>query len=203
MSTDFRLSRGLCAAVAKMLRGSHQKLTALFVSPGASGPPSEDIAALAHDSKWKEWLFRVGQDPNVNSLAVLGNVIEEAMDIAPNEGSPEWTPEYEQWKEDRERVVKALEQDGLRYYQGGRVLPIGQPLPDAAPYVQRGPTQPSDLDELLLVVVKGLRRAMYPLTNRRKGAIQLSFSSEYDVQDLLHALLRPWVAEHPPRGVHA
>jgi hypothetical protein len=131
-------------------------------------------------------------------LAVLGNVMEEVMDVSPNEGSPEWTPEYEQWKEDRERVIKALEESGLRYYRGGRVLPIGQPLPDAAPYVQRSPTKPTDLDELLLVVVKGLRRAMYPLTNRRKGATQLSFSSEYDVQDLLHALLRPWVADIRP-----
>lgn len=36
---------------------------------------------------------------------------------------------------------------------------------------------------------------MYPLTNRRKGATQISFSSEYDVQDLLHALMRPWIKD--------
>jgi hypothetical protein len=39
---------------------------------------------------------------------------------------------------------------------------------------------------------------MHPLTNRRKGAQALSFSSEYDVQDLLHALLRPWVGDIRP-----
>ncbi len=190
---NFRLSRELCAAVAKMLRGSHQTLTSLFVSSGAPGPPS-DVAALSHAFKWKEWLFRVGQDPAFDSLAVLGNVIEESMDSAPENR----TPEYDKWKSDRERVLKALEESGLRYYRGGRVLPVGQPLPDIAPYVQRGPTKPSDVDELLLVLVKGLRRAMYPLMNRRKGAIQLSFTSEYDVQDLLHALLRPWVADIRP-----
>jgi hypothetical protein len=146
---------------------------------------------LSHASKWKEWLFRVGQDPNVDSLAVLGNVIEESMDSAPEER----TPEYDEWKADRERVLQALEESGLRYYRGGRVLPIGQPLPDAAPYVQRGPAKPGEVEELLSILVKGLRRAMYPLTNRRRGATQLSFSSEYDVQDLLHALLRPWIAD--------
>jgi REase_DpnII-MboI len=39
---------------------------------------------------------------------------------------------------------------------------------------------------------------MHPLTHRRKGAQALSFSTEYDVQDLLHALLRPWVADIRP-----
>ena len=190
MNNSFRLSRGLCLAAAKMLRGSHTALDALFRGSGAPGDPP----ALSHAMKWKEWLFRAGQDPNVDSLAVLGNIIEESMDLAPEE----WTPEHEQWEKDREGLLKALEENGLRYYRGGRVLPIGRPLPDVAPYVHRVPAKPNDLDELLLVVVKGLRRAMYPLTNRRKGATQLSFSSEYDVQDLLHALLRPWVADIRP-----
>jgi hypothetical protein len=180
-----------------MLRGSHQKLTALFVSAGAIGPP-EDIAPLAHDTKWKEWLFRVGQDPSVDSLAVLGNVMEESMDVEPDK----LALEHDQWKGGRDRVLRALEENGLRYYRGGRVLPIGQPLADAtadvAPYVKRGPTKPADIEELLLVIVKGLRRAMYPLTYRRKGSVSLSFETEYDVQDLLHALLRPWVGDIRP-----
>jgi hypothetical protein len=58
--------------------------------------------------------------------------------------------------------------------------------------------KPDDIDELLLVLLKGLRRAMHPLTHRRKGAQSLSFQSEYDVQDLLHALLRPWVTDIRP-----
>jgi hypothetical protein len=39
---------------------------------------------------------------------------------------------------------------------------------------------------------------MHPLTHRRKGAQALSFDSEYDVQDLLHSLLRPWVGDIRP-----
>jgi hypothetical protein len=39
---------------------------------------------------------------------------------------------------------------------------------------------------------------MYPLTHRRKGLPTLAFNSEYDVQDLLHVLLRPWVKDIRP-----
>lgn len=39
---------------------------------------------------------------------------------------------------------------------------------------------------------------LHPLTHRRKGTQPLSFGSEYDVQDLLHALLRPWVSDIRP-----
>lgn len=39
---------------------------------------------------------------------------------------------------------------------------------------------------------------MHPLTHRRKGSQQLNFSNEYDVQDLLHVLLRPWVSDIRP-----
>jgi hypothetical protein len=57
---------------------------------------------------------------------------------------------------------------------------------------------PKDTKELLEVRVSGLRRAMHPLTHRRKGSAILSFSTEYDVQDLLHALLRPSVRDIRP-----
>jgi hypothetical protein len=39
---------------------------------------------------------------------------------------------------------------------------------------------------------------MHPLTHRRKGCQTLSFGNEYDVQDLLHALMRPWISDIRP-----
>lgn len=189
-----RLSRALCAVVGEVLSGSHSTLDALFINSGAPGEPP----ALAHDSKWKEWLFRAGQDPAVDSLAVLGNVLEEFMDLSPKQG----TPEYDEWKEKRERVERALEDNGLRYYRFGRVLPQGdgQPLEprDAVAPNHSIPSKPTKIEELLEVMVRGLRRAMHPLTHRRKGTQPLSFGSEYDVQDLLHALLRPWINDIRP-----
>ena len=64
--------------------------------------------------------------------------------------------------------------------------------------VLRPPAMPTNIEEVLQVLVRGLRRAMHPLTHRRKGTQALVFSNEYDVQDLLHALLRPWVADIRP-----
>lgn len=188
-----RLSRSLCAVVGESIRGSHETLNALFIAAGAPGEPP----ALAHGSKWKEWLFRAGQDPAVDSLAVLGNVLEEFMDLAPLPG----TEDYGDWKQRRDRVESALEQNGLRYYRFGRVLPQGADFATSEASsiaAQPSPSKPTRVEELLEIIVRGLRRAMHPLTHRRKGTQPLSFGSEYDVQDLLHALLRPWVSDIRP-----
>ena len=67
-----------------------------------------------------------------------------------------------------------------------------------APIEQRVAERPKNVEELVSVVTRGLPRAMYPLSHRRKNAVALSFSSEYDLQDLLHALLRPWIADIRP-----
>ena len=118
--SNVRLSRSLCAVVGSVLAGtgSHTTLDALFQSAGAPGDPPD----LAHHSKWKEWLFRAGQDSSVDSLAVLGNVLEEFMDMAPDE----WDDDSENWPAQRGKIETALEQNGLRYFRFGRVLPQGQ-----------------------------------------------------------------------------
>ncbi|MEX0921425.1 MAG: hypothetical protein WDZ84_01500 [Rhodovibrionaceae bacterium] len=166
-------------------------MDALFISAGAPGDPPD----LAHHSKWKEWLFRAGQNQSVDSLEVLGNILEEFMDTPPldDEANAEW-------QRRRQRVVDVLEDNGFRYFRGGRVLPNGEepPAPEASGDSVRKSIQPSSIDELLEVLVKGLPRAIYPLQHRRKGSRNLSFTSEYDIQDLLHALLRPWVADVRP-----
>lgn len=191
-----RLSRALCAVVGDVLAstGSHATLDALFESAGAPGQPP----ALAHHSKWKEWIFRTGQDPTVDSLVVLGALLEEFMDLPPKEN----TPEFDYWQERRERIEAALEDNGLRYYRFGRVLPQGE-VAQNEPITARhrsssAPAKPSKVEELLEIIIRGLRRAMHPLTHRRKGFQPLSFGNEYDVQDLLHAMLRPWINDIRP-----
>jgi len=191
---NLRISKVVCATVGDVLKGSHATLEALFESAGAPGSPPD----LSHASKWKEWLFRAGMDPNTDSLLVLGNVLEEFMDLPPKE-DPE---EYADWEKDRKRVIEALEEDGFRYYRGGRVLPTGVPPQETYPTTYKSatqePRQPSTIEELLEVLLRGLPRAMHPLSHRRKGAQVLTFESEWDVQDLLHALLRPWVSDIRP-----
>jgi hypothetical protein len=130
-------------------------------------------------------------------LAVLGNVLEEFMDLPPTPG----TAEYDEWKERRARVERALEENGLRYYRFGRVLPQGNEPGSTeigAVSAPQTPSKPAKVEDLLEVIVRGLRRAMHPLAHRRKGTQPLSFGSEYDVQDLLHALLRPWISDIRP-----
>ncbi|MDP5459570.1 hypothetical protein [Alishewanella sp. SMS8] len=189
-----RLSKSLCAVVGEVLSGSHNALEALFISSGAPGDPPP----LAHHTKWKEWLFRAGTDPSTDSLAVLGGVLEEFMDLPPQQGSSE----FDTWKERKARVESVLEENGLRYYRFGRVLPQGE-NPQTATTAggqdyTSAPSKPARVEELLEIVLRGLRRSMHPLTHRRKGAQSLSFTSEYDVQDLLHALLRPWISDIRP-----
>ena len=118
------------------------------------------------------------------------------MDIAPRDDE-----DRADWESRRQRVVDELEKNGFRYYQGGRVLPVGKapaPAGVAVAEVEQQAAKPSSIEELLKVLVKGLPRAIYPLQHRRKGATSLSFLSEYDVQDLLHALLRPWISDVRP-----
>ncbi|MGH8511126.1 MAG: transposase, partial [Gammaproteobacteria bacterium] len=167
-----RLSKSICSVVGEVIAstGSHPTLDALFISAGAPGEPP----ALSHHSKWKEWLFRTGQDTNVDSLAVLGGVLEEFMDLAPKLG----TSEYAEWKERRNRVEAALEENGLRYFRFGRVLPQGTSVEDNASQVRErassAPAKPARVEELLEIIVRGLRRAMHPLTHRRKGVQPLA-----------------------------
>lgn len=197
--SNVRIPRAVCAVVGDVLSslGSHATLDALFKSSGAPGDPP----GLSHASKWKTWLFTVGNDPAVDSLAVLGNILEEFMDLGP----PESSEGFSSWAERRQRVVNILEENGFRYYRGGRVLPNGTSfeeldspiIPSSKPSVV-ATIKPSSIQELLQVLTRGLPRAMHPLTHRRKNAQPLSFESEYDVQDLLHALLRPWVADVRP-----
>lgn len=195
---NVRLSKSLCAVVGEAIAttGSHATLDQLFRGAGVPGDPP----SLAHHSKWKEWLFRAGQISNVDSLAVLGNVLEEFMDLPPLDPA-----RREQWKELRARVEAELEANGLRYYRFGRVLPQGVPgcesLLNGQSRADRAIQRPESVEELLSVLVRGLRRAMHPLTHRRKGSVGLVFSSEYDVQDLLHALMRPWIEDIRPEEV--
>jgi hypothetical protein len=164
--SNIRLPRVVCAVVGQVLRGSHTTLDSLFETAGAPAPPPN----LPHTTKWKDWLFRAGVDPNVDSLAVLGNVLEEFMDISPDEDSES----FAEWKANRDRVVRVLEENGFRYYRGGRVLPSQIPEEEMHPPTPasnyRGPIKPAHIEELLDVLLKSLRRAMHPLTHRRKGA---------------------------------
>lgn len=202
---NVRLPMAVCAAVAEILNGSHQTLDAMFDAAGAPGPPPD----LPHHTKWKTWLHRAGNDPQVDSLTLLGRLIEEFMDLPPVSASnvPDvfgnsFDPVAD-YQQKRNRLNKLLEEHGFRYFRGGRVLPNGEVPLSTNQNTQSTeklgePKRPSSLEELLQIIIRGLPRAMHPLTHRRKGVTSLSIESEYDIQDLLHSQLRPWVADIRP-----
>ena len=170
------------------------------------GPPPD----LPHHSKWKEWLHRAGNNTSVDSLAVIGRLIEEFMDLPPLP-SPQSSAfdgffgtnqdPVAIYKEKRARLNGVLEEHGFRYFRGGRILPTGEvppgPMPETA-NTSTHPQSPASVEELLEKLLKGLPRAMHPLEHRRKDARSLTFESEYDIQDLIHSQLRPWVSDIRP-----
>lgn len=186
----------VCAAVAEVLDGSHQTLEVLFQEAGVPGPPPD----LPHDSKWKTWLRRAGNDAGVDSLAVLGRLIEEFMDLPPRPATEIGHDPVAEYKQKRARLSAVLEDHGFRYFRGGRVIPNDVVQPETRPATGTPDTiaPPANIDELLQRLIRGLLRAMYPLAYRRKDARSLDFESEYDIQDLLHSQLRPWVADIRP-----
>jgi hypothetical protein len=207
-----RISRALAAIIDSVLSGSHPVLNSLFLSAGAPEPIPEG----SHAHKWRDWIMTAGQDPNVDNFAFIGALIEEFMDVPPLPPSGHPDPfgigavEEEQqriYREKRKRLEDALRAEGLQYFRGGRIIPSGT-IAEPTARVQDQPVfpdhpnlrilPPTTIEGVLGTVLKGLRRAMYPLTHRRKGLPTLAFDSEYDVQDLLHVLLRPWVKDIRP-----
>ncbi|EOV0164526.1 hypothetical protein ACOIWV_004477 [Vibrio parahaemolyticus] len=202
--SNVRIPAAVCSAVTEILEGSHDTLNALFETAGAPGEPPE----LAHHSKWKTWMQRAGNDPKVDSLQFLGCLIEEFMDLPPVDSSDgtdlfgvKTTSPLETYNKQRDRLNQVLEEHGFRYYRGGRVLLDGspEPIPQSVPVNTNDEGSiPSNIEDLLRIIVRGLPRAMQPLTHRRKDAQPLVFTSEYDIQDLLHALMRPWISDIRP-----
>jgi hypothetical protein len=203
--SNVRIPKAVCSAVAEVLSGSHKTLDNIFEAAGAPGPPPD----LPHQAKWKEWLFRSGLDSTVDSLALVGTLIEEFMDLPPVP-MPQKVDFFgmtddpvTDYQRKRDRLVSVLEENGFRYFRGGRVLPIREadlttggkmpPIPK-----DDEPSRPTSVEELLQTIIRGLPRAMYPLTHRRKGATALAIESEHDIQDVLHSLLRPWIADLRP-----
>ena len=203
--TNIRLPAAVCTAATEILEGSHPTRQALFEEAGVPGPPPD----LPHGTKWKTWLLHAGADPNVDSLVVLGRLIEEFMDLPPL-ASPSSVFEglvginhdpVAVYKEKRARLNAVLEEHGFRYFRGGRIIPKDGVPPGPMPETvntSRDPQSPSSVEELLQTLLKGLPRAMHPLEHRRKDARSLTFESEYDIQDLIHSQLRPWVSDIRP-----
>lgn len=103
--------------VAEILseRNSHATLDSLFMYAGAPGDPP-DGSKLA---KALEWLRRISRDDTVESLEVLGRLIEDYMDEVLDETPSRYA---EDCCKNKLRTVKALQNAKLQYLSGGRIV---------------------------------------------------------------------------------
>jgi hypothetical protein len=156
---------------------------------------------------WRHWIIAAGQDPSVDNFAFVGALIEEFMDVPPLRTPKSRDPnqraidenDLRNYRARRKQLEDALTAEGLQYFRGGRIVPTGTVIESTVHGQQNQPlVPPTSIDEVLTPILKGLPRAMSPLTYRRKGLPTLAFDNEYDVQDLLHVLLRPWVKDIRP-----
>ena len=95
---------------------SHSKLNALFMESGAPGDAPEGNC----EKKCSNWLKRCNSDHSTDSFSVLGEVIQEYMEIEPSPFSPN-----ENIKEGQERIKKALAKNQLSYQLNGQIVLAG------------------------------------------------------------------------------
>jgi hypothetical protein len=86
---------------------------------------------LSHTTKWKEWLLRLNQHPDLDYYEILGAVIEETMEVSPIEEE-----KLEGWRRRKASIEAALRRNGLAYLPGARVVELtsgfaAEPLSEA------------------------------------------------------------------------
>jgi hypothetical protein len=93
---------------------SHSRIDALFMRSGAPGdkPPGN------LETKCMEWLKRCNDDPTVDALAVLGNFIQEFMDIEPSSYDA-------QTQAGQQRIRESLAKNQLSYQRNGHITLAG------------------------------------------------------------------------------
>lgn len=105
---------GAVASVISAYYYSHTALNSLFMESGAPG----DIPPGNCETKCAAWLRRCNDDPSVDALAVLGQVIQKFMDQGPSE----WRPEI---AEGQRRIRENLARNQLNYQVNGFVTLAG------------------------------------------------------------------------------
>ena len=108
---------GAVASVVAAYYYSHSNLNSLFLESGAPGdaPPGNC------ETKCASWLKRCNEDPSVDALTVLGQVIQRFMDQEPSE----WRPEI---ADGQKRIRESLSKNQLTYQVNGYITLAGASL---------------------------------------------------------------------------
>ena len=138
----------------------------------------------------KDWRRDLPREINSQRMHRLNEWVDGIKDNASKELSDSILRRFAEF------LLKNEENDSTESYIVRQILEGQSPLESVSNSTER--LVPSDIDELLARVIKGLPRAMYPLKNRRRDKPNIVFDDEYDVQDLFNALLQPWVKDIRP-----
>jgi hypothetical protein len=130
--SDRKIPRPVIYTVAEVLGNwyySHTKLNVLFGQLGAPGdpPPGNCI------TKCQNWLFQVNDDPAMDAIGFLGELLTEFMSKDMH-GTPPWSDGYE-------KITRALAKQGLAYDPSGKIviaqtselLPVTPTVPPPSP----------------------------------------------------------------------
>lgn len=105
---------GAVASVISAHYYSHSKLETLFMEAGAPG----DVPLGNCETKCAKWLRVCNEDPSVEALAILGQIIQPYMDMEP---SP-WGPNV---ADGQERINQSLAKNQLTYHLNGIITLSG------------------------------------------------------------------------------
>jgi len=117
------IPNSIIGAVSSVIAGyyySHSKLESLFMESGAPGDAPEGNC----EKKCSAWLKRCNDDPSVNAVDVLADVIQEFMDMEPQ-------PSYfagsaqDKVKDGQLRINNALAKNQLSYRMNGYITLSG------------------------------------------------------------------------------
>lgn len=99
---------------------THVSMDNLFMYADVSGDAPGGNKTL----KAQEWLRRINKETTLDTLSILGKLIESYMDKPIEETSSTWTSDshnYEWEQERKNKIKKALDRAGLTYFQGGQL----------------------------------------------------------------------------------
>lgn len=108
---------GVVSSVIASYYYSHSKLNILFMSAGAPGEAPEGNC----ETKCTNWLKRCNDDPSVDSLKVLGDLLQEFMD---KEQEP-FGQESSILTEGQNRIKSVLGKNQLEYHINGHIRLAG------------------------------------------------------------------------------
>jgi Abortive infection C-terminus len=112
-----KIPNSVIGSVSAVIAGyyySHSKLNSLFMESGAPG----DVPEGNCETKCSKWLKRCNDDPSVDALAILGQVIQKFMDLETSDDNPTIA-------EGQTRIHDSLSKNQLSYQVNGYITLAG------------------------------------------------------------------------------